>query len=95
MLSWLDTLPECFDAAMKKELLLLFETYVTAALTNLRRNLQESLPTVDNCLVQGLMNVIDALSDDWIPKEGIEYPSPERQACSEKCNFLKYARALS
>ena len=78
LLSWLSTLPKCFDDEMKGQLMALFETYVTAALTNLRRNLSEPLPTVDNCLVQALMSIIDSLTDDWVPKEGVEYPSAER-----------------
>ena len=50
---------------------------MTAALSNLRRNLAEPLPTVDNCLVVGLMNILDCLLDEFVPKEG-EFDQPRR-----------------
>ena len=78
MLSWLNTLPKCFSNDMKASLMVLFETYVTASLNNLRRNLFEPLPTVDNCLVVGLMNIIDCLIEEFRPKDGVEPPSKER-----------------
>lgn len=71
-------LPKCVDNACKSELMTLFETYVTCALSNLRRNLVEPLPSVDNCLVVGLMNILDCLLDEFVPKEGVEPASAER-----------------
>eukprot|EP00615_Pteridomonas_danica_P016588 CAMPEP_0114385844 /NCGR_PEP_ID=MMETSP0102-20121206/6268_1 /TAXON_ID=38822 ORGANISM="Pteridomonas danica, Strain PT" /NCGR_SAMPLE_ID=MMETSP0102 /ASSEMBLY_ACC=CAM_ASM_000212 /LENGTH=3026 /DNA_ID=CAMNT_0001542557 /DNA_START=949 /DNA_END=10026 /DNA_ORIENTATION=- len=79
LLSWLATLPEkAFDEESKSILMNLFEIYVTGALGNLRRNLQEPLPSVDGGLVAGLMNIFESLTVEFVEKEGIEPPTKER-----------------
>ena len=75
--SWLDQMAPCFTPAMKTTLHELFETYVTGALSMLRRLLAEPLPTVDNCLVGGLMNILDCFFDRFRVSEGDEPPSQD------------------
>jgi len=68
--SWLHTLPTCLGSRYRIKLMTLFDTYVAGALTILRRFLVEPLPTVDNCLVQGLINILDSYLDAYRPREG-------------------------
>ena len=65
-ISWLDGLAPCFTHEMKSKLHDLFETYILGALSLLRRNLVEPLPTVDNCLVEGLMHILDVYFDMYV-----------------------------
>ena len=74
--SWLEGLAPCFTAEMKATLHNLFETYIAGALSLLRRNLVEPLPTVDNCLVEGLMHILDVFFDLYRVKDGDEPKTP-------------------
>jgi dynein heavy chain, axonemal len=75
--SWLNTLPASFGTKHRSKIMTLFDTYVTGVLTILRRYLSEPLPTVDNCLVQGLINILDAYLDPFRPREGREAKSKQ------------------
>eukprot|EP01041_Mallomonas_annulata_P000971 gene971-1882_t len=77
--SWLNTLPHSFGDIPKAKLQQLFDTYVPSMLPHLRRNLIEPLPTVNNCLVQSLFNLLDTFFADYHEKDdGTERKSPEQ-----------------
>ncbi|CAM9191036.1 unnamed protein product [Choristocarpus tenellus] len=78
--SWLAQLPDVLETKERTLLCLLFDTYVTSALGALRRFCNEPLPTVDNCLVQGLMNILDCYFEEYRPFEGVSRKTPEEEA---------------
>lgn len=59
LISWLNTLPDSISYRAKPVIVHLFDLFVPAVLPHLRRNLHEPLPTVNNCLVEALLNLID------------------------------------
>ena len=67
--SWLDTLPLSFGQAFKGKLQVLFDIYVPSIIPLLRRNLVEPLPTVNNCLVAGLLKMMDTFFMDYHDKD--------------------------
>ncbi|CAM9544257.1 unnamed protein product [Chrysoparadoxa australica] len=75
--SWLGQLPEGLGASYQTKLLGLFDTFVPTALAAMRRFCTEPLPTVDNCLVQGLMNILDCYLDEFRPVEGVMLKSAD------------------
>ena len=66
--SWVERLPEEFKPFADK-FTKLFETFVTGALTYLRRNLVETALTVDPSLVAGLFKILDSLIADFLKKD--------------------------
>ncbi|CAM9123848.1 unnamed protein product [Hapterophycus canaliculatus] len=75
--SWLAQLPNVVGAQERVTLSLLFDTYVASTLSALRRFCFEPLPSVDGCLVQGLMNILDCYFEEFRPYEGVVRKSPE------------------
>mgnify|MGYP000067473068 CR=1 FL=1 len=76
--SWLQYhLPDTFTADMRTKLLHLFDCYVIGTLYNMRRNLTEPVPTVDNNLVQSLERLLDCYFEPFFTKEGRDPPTPE------------------
>ncbi|CAN0011931.1 unnamed protein product [Laminaria digitata] len=55
----------------------LFDVYVASILSAVRRFCFEPLPSVDGCLVQGLMNILDCYFEEFRPFEGVVKKSPE------------------
>ena len=52
----LNTIPPMISKGAKPILSKLFDSYVPSVLPHLRRNFTEPLPTVNNCLVEGMKN---------------------------------------
>jgi dynein heavy chain, axonemal len=75
--SWVEALPPCFSPAMKAGFQALFDTYVKSTLYFLRRYLEEPVPTVDNQLVRGLLNLLDCFLEPFAVKEGRDAPSAD------------------
>eukprot|EP00752_Nemacystus_decipiens_P010663 g9495.t1 len=75
--SWLAQLPDVISTQEKVKLSLLFDTYVASTLSALRRFCFEPLPSVDGCLVQGLMNILDCYFEEFRPFEGVVKKTPE------------------
>ena len=57
--SWLAKIPPVLGAKVRAQLTRLFDIYVPGVLPFLRRNCVEPLPTINNCLVEALLNMID------------------------------------
>ncbi|CAE7685039.1 DNAH1, partial [Symbiodinium sp. KB8] len=75
--SWLEALPPCFTPSMKAALLFHCDAYLNGALFFLRKYLTEPVPTMDNSLVKGLLNILDCYFEPYAPKEGRDAPTPE------------------
>ncbi|CAN0221029.1 unnamed protein product [Ectocarpus sp. 6 AP-2014] len=75
--SWLVQLPDVIGAGERVTLSRLFDTYVASTLSALRRFCFEPLPSVDGCLVQGLMNILDCYFEEFRPFEGVVRKTPE------------------
>jgi dynein heavy chain len=69
--SWLAQLPEALGPEHKCRLSSLFDLYLSPTLSAVRRFCGEALPTVDNCLVAGLMNLLDCYLEDFRLFEGV------------------------
>ncbi|RYG69725.1 hypothetical protein EON64_02000, partial [archaeon] len=79
--SWLATIPKALGNRAKAILSKLFDDYVPNVLPQLRRYYTEPLPTVNNCLVQGLLNLIDTFLGEYEEHDdGKEKKSPEQVA---------------
>lgn len=63
--SWLNNIPKCLGGKEKARLQQLFDLYVPSVLQQLRRVYVEPLPTVNNCLVEALFNLIDTFLDKY------------------------------
>jgi len=70
--SWLHTLPPKMTAKHKTKISILFDVYISGILQFMRRSCVEPLPTKDNCLIQGLMNILDCFFNDYRDAEGRE-----------------------
>ena len=57
--SWLFKIPPSLGNKTKALLTKLFDSYVPSILPHLRRNFTEPLPTINNCLVEALLNLLD------------------------------------
>ena len=76
--SWLATTPPALKSVIRSKLQLLFDNYVGSVLSHLRRYLIEPLPTVNNCLVDALLNLLDTFLVEYHDKDdGSEKKSPE------------------
>ena len=76
--SWLATMPPVLKPVITAKLQMLFDNYVPSLLAHLRRFLMEPLPTVNNCLVEALLNLIDTFMADFHDKDdGSEKKTPE------------------
>ena len=79
--SWLATVPSNLGNDTKSLLTKLFDIYVPNILPLLRRNFQEPLPTVNNCLVQGFFNLMDTFLIEYKDRDdGSDKKSPEQIA---------------
>jgi hypothetical protein len=58
--SWLNKLPHALGSKTKSILSALLDTYVGGLLPHMRRHYIEPLPTVNNCLVEALLNLLGA-----------------------------------
>ena len=67
--SWLNNIPPNLGSKTKAILTKLFDTYVTSCLHFLRRSLTEPLMTVNNCLVEGLLNLIDTFFAEYYDRD--------------------------
>lgn len=77
--SWLATIPKVLGAKARSVLTRLFDLYVPSVLSYLRRNFTEPLPTVNNCLVEGLLNLMDTFLADYHERDdGREKKTPEQ-----------------
>ena len=77
--SWLNTIPKPLGAKAKSILSRLFDSYVGSILPHLRRNFVEPLPTVNNCLVEALLNLIDTFLAEYKEiDDGREKKTPEQ-----------------
>ncbi len=76
--SWLNKIPAALGPKAKSVLLRLFDIYLPGLLPHLRRNLVEPLPTMNNCLVEALLNLLDTFffefedRDDGTDKKSAE-----------------------
>lgn len=76
--SWLATIPDRFGDRVKAQLQALFDKFVPSVLGFLRRYTVEPLPTINNCLVQGMLNLIDTFFVDYQDSDdGREAKTPE------------------
>jgi dynein heavy chain len=65
--SWMQKLPPNFDKTIiRSHLQRLFDIFLPSVLPHLRRNFVEPLPTVNNCLVEGLLNLLDTFINLYI-----------------------------
>jgi dynein heavy chain len=77
--SWLATIPPALGNKTKSLLTKLFDDYLPNVLPQLRRNYTEPLPTVNNCLVEGLLNLLDTFLAEYHEKDdGREKKTPEQ-----------------
>jgi dynein heavy chain len=77
--SWLATIPPVLGARARALLMRLFDCYVPSILPHLRRNFLEPLPTVNNCLVEALLNLLDTfLAEYHEVDDGREKKTPEQ-----------------
>lgn len=67
--SWLNTIPESLGAKGKAIILSLFDEFVPSILPHLRRNCVEPLPTMNNCLVEAVLNLMDTFLNPFRPTE--------------------------
>ena len=63
--SWYNTLPKVFQTKLPIIIGDMIKKYLPDILSHLRRNLIEPLGTVNNCLVQGLLNLIDTFVSEF------------------------------
>ena len=75
--SWLATVPPNLGQHFKSELSRLFDVWVPTVLPHLRRNMVEPLPTVNNCLVDALLNLLETFLEPFRDREGAEKKKPE------------------
>jgi dynein heavy chain len=73
VMSWLNALPPSLGPKVKAIIMHLFDTFVPSVLPHLRRNLVEPLPTMNNCLVEGLLHLIDTFIKDFRKHEDGSY----------------------
>ena len=79
--SWLNLLPPCFPKSLPGKLQEMFDKFVPSILNFLRRYTNEPLPTVNNCLVDGLFNLMDTFLVDFRHRDdGSEDKTPEEVA---------------
>lgn len=77
--SWLATIPKCLGTRAHAKLNHLFDIYVPSVLPHLRRNLVEPLPTVNNCLVEALLNLMDTFLNEYHDRDdGSDKKTPEQ-----------------
>jgi len=76
--SWLETIPSTLKSVVRGKLQVLFDSYVPSLLFQLRRYYNEPLPTVSNCLVDALLNLLDTFMGEYRERDdGSEKKSPE------------------
>lgn len=63
--SWLKTIPKRLGSNAKALLTKLFDDYIPSLLPLLRKSLVEPLPTVNNCLIKGLFNLLDCFLQEY------------------------------
>jgi dynein heavy chain len=85
LMSWLDTIPPVLGSKGRSVIMNLFDIFVPSVLPHLRRNFIEPLPTVNNCLVQALFNLIDTFLKDFRAKED---SSPQDKKTPEQIEKL-------
>ena len=79
--SWLNLIPPCFPKTLKGKLQELFDKFIPSVLGFLRRYATEPLPTVNNCLVAALFNLLDTFLVEFRHRDdGSEDKSPEEIA---------------
>jgi len=80
--SWLNTIPTALIARNATSILTtLFDAYVPSVLPHMRRNFVEPLPTVNNCLVEGLLHLMDTFFEEYRDfDDGREKKTPEEIA---------------
>eukprot|EP01033_Poteriospumella_lacustris_P000280 gene286-182_t len=77
--SWLKNVPAVLGHKSKALLNRLFDDYVPSVLMHLRRTFTEPLPTVNNCLVEALLNLMDTFLAEYQERDdGREKKSPEQ-----------------
>jgi dynein heavy chain, axonemal len=77
--SWLATLPPVLGKKTRSKLMKLFDAYVPGVLPYLRRNFVEPLPTINNCLVEALLNMMDTFFAEYFElDDGREKKSAEQ-----------------
>eukprot|EP01038_Epipyxis_sp_PR26KG_P005424 gene5424-7514_t len=77
--SWLSKLPTMLGRKPKLILMKLFDCFVPSVLNFLRRNFNEPLPTVNNCLVEGLLNLLDTYLNEYHDvDDGRDKKTPEQ-----------------
>jgi dynein heavy chain len=80
-ISWLNKVPPLISKASTPILAKLFDQYVPSVLPHLRRHFTEPLPTVNNCLVEGLLHLLDTFFVEFKDKDdGTEKKTPEEVA---------------
>ena len=68
--SWLNQLPAIFASSnIRSVLFRLFDIFLPSLLPHLRRNFIEPFPTVNNCLVEALLNLLDTFLNPFIDKD--------------------------
>lgn len=76
--SWLVKTPPKLGVAIRGKIQALFDKFVPSVLGFLRRYLVEPLPSVNNCLVEGLFHLMDTFLSAYIVKDdGTEEKSPD------------------
>lgn len=63
--SWLQKIPAVLGNRTRALVNKLFDDYVPTVLSQLRRTLTEPLPTVNNCLVEALLNLLDTFFNEY------------------------------
>jgi dynein heavy chain len=77
--SWLATVPPLLGNRTRAALTKYFDLYIPGVLPFLRRNCVEPLPTINNCLVEALLNMLDTfLAEYYEVDDGREKKSPEQ-----------------
>jgi dynein heavy chain len=76
--SWLNNIPKTLGKVAHAILSRLFDMYVPSILPQLRRYYVEPLPTVNNCLVEGLLHLMDTFFSDYYERDdGNDKKTPE------------------
>jgi dynein heavy chain len=80
ILSWLEALPVAVLPSTRAQLRKLFDQHIDSGLSLLRRQLVEPLPTVDNTLVQNLMNILDCYIANYYSRDDLLPARPDLEA---------------
>jgi dynein heavy chain, axonemal len=78
ILSWFQKLPKIMPRSSRIKLMALFDIYLEASLTFLRRFLSEIALTIDNNLTESLMRILDCFFAPFVEQDGIDSPTKEQ-----------------